>query len=86
MERAPVDPVLDQRRCGRRVIVYLANIEVRNLTPRARANFEHEGLWVTMRRASTVAPERRKKWLRGGWRRVWFRRDNPHQRAEVRHA
>jgi hypothetical protein len=62
-ERALVDLMRDQRRRGRRVVVYLANTDTRDLTPRLQAILEAEGFRVAVLKASTVAPERREEWL-----------------------
>jgi hypothetical protein len=62
-ERALLNLVREQRRRLRRVVVYLANTDTRDLTPRLRSILERENVHVAVLKANTVKPERREEWL-----------------------
>jgi hypothetical protein len=62
-EQALVDLVQRERGRGRRVLVYLAHTDRRDLTPRLRSVLEGAGFRVAVLKADTVPAERREDWV-----------------------
>jgi hypothetical protein len=62
-ERALVELALDERRQGRRVLVYITHTQSRDITPRLERVLRDAGLRVATLKADTVPPERREDWV-----------------------
>jgi len=62
-EQALVDLAVEERRQGRRVLVYVTHTETRDLTPRLARVLIEAGLRVSVLKADTVAPDRREEWV-----------------------
>ncbi|MQA00992.1 MAG: hypothetical protein GEU80_17035 [Dehalococcoidia bacterium] len=62
-ERALVELAVEERRQGRRVLVYVTHTETRDLTPRLERVLREAGLRVATLKADTVSPDRREDWV-----------------------
>ncbi|TAJ20332.1 MAG: hypothetical protein EPO65_04055 [Dehalococcoidia bacterium] len=62
-EQALVEFALDERRQGRRVLVYITHTQSRDITPRLQRVLRDAGLRVATLKADTVPPERREDWV-----------------------
>ncbi len=62
-EQALVELAVEERRQGRRVLVYVTHTETRDLTPRLARVLIEAGLRVSVLKADTVAPDRREEWV-----------------------
>ncbi|RJQ08837.1 MAG: DEAD/DEAH box helicase [Dehalococcoidia bacterium] len=62
-EQALVELAVEERRQGRRVLVYITHTETRDLTPRLERVLTEAGLRVAVLKANTVDPDRREEWV-----------------------
>lgn len=62
-EQALVELVRRERARSRRVLVFIAHTERRDLSPRLRAILEAEGFRVAVLKAGTVTADRREEWV-----------------------
>ncbi|RJQ07870.1 MAG: hypothetical protein C4558_09095 [Dehalococcoidia bacterium] len=62
-EQALVDLAVEERRQGRRVLVYVTHTETRDITPRLARVLIDAGLRVSVLKSDTVAPDRREEWV-----------------------
>ena len=62
-ERALVELAVDERRQGRRLLVYVTHTQSRDITPRIERVLRDAGLRVATLKADTVPPDRREEWV-----------------------
>jgi len=62
-ERALLELVQDERRQGRRVLVYITHTQSRDIAPRVEEVLAAEGIRVATLKADTVATDRREEWV-----------------------
>ena len=62
-EQALLELVRRERARGRRVLVYIAHTERRDISPRLRTILERDGFQVAVLKAGTVAADRREEWV-----------------------
>ena len=62
-ERALVDLVQEERKRGRRVLVYATHTDTRDITPRMEEFLKREGIRTAVLRSSSPASERREAWV-----------------------
>ena len=62
-EQALINRILDEKKQGRRVLVYVTHTERRDMTARLDRLLSDQGLRVSVLKSDTVQPDKREKWI-----------------------